>query len=206
MDNNRRSIFGGYGGMDPSLNVPVTLSPGSSAISPYLNFDPSILTPSGADSQFILMEGASERRGRFELAFSQIGGSVIGGAAFGGVNGILSGWKATRSAQLTGAIRRTQMLNYIAKQGAGSAQTLGVIALMYSIFGVILSKSRGADDEINTLVAGTATGLFFKSTSGWRRCLRAGGVGFSIATVYCILTSRDRLKQIYDTIQGGYKY
>lgn len=196
MDNNRGSLFGGYG----SMNVPVTLSPGNSSISPYMNFDPSILTPS-PENQFILLEGANERRGRFELAFSQIGSSVMAGAAFGGANGIVSGWKATSAAQLTGGIRRTQMLNYIAKQGAGSAQTLGVVAVLYSIFGVAVSKARGADDEINTLVAGTATGLLFKSTSGWRRCLRAGGIGLSIATVYCMITSRDRFKQILDTLQ-----
>jgi len=31
------------------------------------------------ESQFIMPEGASQRRGRFELAFSQIGGSVCVG-------------------------------------------------------------------------------------------------------------------------------
>jgi len=31
------------------------------------------------ESQFIMPEGASQRRGRFELAFSQIGGSVCMG-------------------------------------------------------------------------------------------------------------------------------
>ena len=39
-----------------------------------------------------------------------------------------------------------------------------IVALMYSLFGVLLSKTRGAEDELNTLVAGTATGVLFKST------------------------------------------
>jgi len=196
MENNqKRSIFGGYGVMDPSFNIPVTLSPGNSSISPYLNFDPSILTPS-PENQFILLEGANEKRGRFELSFSQIGGSVIAGAGFGGVNGIMSGWTATRSAQLTGAIRRTQMLNYIAKQGAGSAQSLGVIALLYSIFGVAVSKARGADDELNTLVAASATGLLFKSTAGARGCLRGGAIGLGITSAYVLLTSGDRVRMM----------
>lgn len=54
------------------------------------------------------------------------------------------------------------MLNFIGKQGASSAQTLGVIALMYSALGVIISKSRGVDDELNTITAGTLTGLLYK--------------------------------------------
>ena len=36
----------------------------------------------GGDSDFIFPEGASTQRGRFELAFSQIGGSVFVGNAF----------------------------------------------------------------------------------------------------------------------------
>ena len=37
-------------------------------------------------------------------------------------------------------------------------------ALMYSLFGVVLSKARGADDELNTLTAAAATGMLYKST------------------------------------------
>eukprot|EP00918_Siedleckia_nematoides_P071650 GHVU01156477.1.p1 GENE.GHVU01156477.1~~GHVU01156477.1.p1 ORF type:complete len:213 (+),score=6.59 GHVU01156477.1:72-641(+) len=171
---------------DPSANI---------SANPYLNFDPAFLSP-GGDSQFIFPEGASQRRGRLELAFSQIGGSVFVGAAFGGLNGFYSGLKETRAAELTGAVRRTQMLNFIAKQGASSAQTLGVVALMYSVFGVILSKSRGADDELNTVAAGTMTGLLFKSSAGMRNCLRGGAIGFGLSSAYVLATRLDRIKQM----------
>ena len=33
---------------------------------------------------------------------------------------------------------------------------------MYSGIGVIMAKSRGAEDELNTVVAGTSTGLLYK--------------------------------------------
>ena len=56
------------------------------------------------------------------------------------------------------------MLNYVMKQGSATAHTLGVISLMYSGFGVLLSWGRGNDDEFNTLAAATATGLLYKST------------------------------------------
>lgn len=45
------------------------------AFSPYLNYDPRILQKS--QPEFIFPEGASKQRGRFELAFSQIGSSVM---------------------------------------------------------------------------------------------------------------------------------
>jgi len=50
------------------------------------------------------------------------------------------------------------------KQGSATANTLGVLAVMYSGFGVLLSWGRGSDDELNTLTAATATGLLYKST------------------------------------------
>lgn len=52
----------------------VTSNPGLSQLSPYLNFDPAYLQTS--QPEFIALEGASQKRGRFELAFSQIGGKM----------------------------------------------------------------------------------------------------------------------------------
>ena len=41
---------------------------------------PAVFTQN-AESQFIFPEGANQKRGRFELAFSQIGGSILAGTA-----------------------------------------------------------------------------------------------------------------------------
>lgn len=57
-----------------------------------------------------------------------------------------------------------RLLNHIMKQGSSTANTLGALAVMYSGFGVLLQWARGEDDEVNTLLAGTATGLMYKST------------------------------------------
>ena len=72
------------------------------------------------------------------------------------------------------------MINYVMKRGAASANTVGVMAVMYFGFGTLLQKARDTDDELNTLTAGTATGLLYKSSgeqhwvslSGW--CLGLG--------------------------------
>ena len=37
-------------------------------------------------------------------------------------------------------------------------------ALMYSIFGTVIAKTRDVEDELNTLTAATLTGFLFKSS------------------------------------------
>jgi len=123
---------------------------------------------------------------------------VFVGGALGGMNGLVNGFKDVQARQLVGANRRTQMLNFIAKGGASTGQTLGVVSLMYSIFGVILSWGRGVDDELNTVVAGTSTGLLFKSSAGMKQCLRGGGLGLLLSAAYVAATSdklRDMVRQ-----------
>jgi len=67
------------------------------------------------------------------------------GAAIGGVGGFFSGLKSTTMLGQSGALRRTQMINYIMKSGAARANTLGTVAVMYSSFGVIISYLRGKE-------------------------------------------------------------
>lgn len=43
------------------------------------------------------------------------------------------------------------------------------LALLYSVFGVIVEKARGAEDDLNTIVAGTMTGVLYKSPG--RSCI-----------------------------------
>lgn len=81
-----------------------------------------------------------------------------------------------------------RLLNHVVKQGSATANTLGALTVMYSGFGVLLQYARGEDDEINTILAGTATGLMYKSTAGLKRCAIGGGVGFGIAAIYCLYT------------------
>jgi import inner membrane translocase subunit TIM23 len=86
-----------------------------------------------------------------------------------------------------------RLINYVMKQGAGTANTLGVAAVMYSAFGVGLNWIRDTEDEINTLAAATATGLLYKSTSGLKSCMKGGAGGLALALAYCAFTSREKL-------------
>ncbi|CAO1353938.1 unnamed protein product [Diamesa hyperborea] len=159
----------------PSKNSPIINSP-------YLNFDPRY--SSNYTPEFIFPEGASKQRGRFELAFSQIGSSVMIGGGIGGIAGFYNGVRATNLAAQTGKLRRTQLLNHVMKQGSATANTFGTVAVMYSAFGVLLQFARGEDDDINTVLAGGATGLLYKSTAGLKKCLIGGGVGLAISAVW----------------------
>uniref|UniRef100_A0A1B6E9L1 Mitochondrial import inner membrane translocase subunit TIM23 n=1 Tax=Clastoptera arizonana TaxID=38151 RepID=A0A1B6E9L1_9HEMI len=183
--------------MDPppnndKLDFGLPLSPRSNYASPYLNFNPAYL-PS-TQPEYILPEGANKQRGRFELAFSQIGASCMIGAMIGGTGGFYNGLKKTTLAGQTAKLRTTEMINHVMKQGAASANALGVVAVMYSGFGVLLAWARETEDDLNTLTAATATGLLYRCQGGLRAAGIGGAVGLGIASLYCLWNSRDRLQ------------
>lgn len=153
-------------------------------VSPYLNYDSRYLQQ--AQPEFIFPEGANKQRGRFELAFSQIGTSVMIGGGIGGLAGVYNGLKVTKALEQKGKVRRTQLLNHIMKQGSGTANTLGTLTVLYSACGVLLQFFRGEDDHINTVIAGSATGLLYKSTAGLRTCAFGGAIGLGISSLYCL--------------------
>lgn len=57
--------------------------------SPFLT--PGFSLPENISSEFIVPEGVSRNRGRFELAFSQIGTSIMIGSSIGGTIGTYKG-------------------------------------------------------------------------------------------------------------------
>ncbi|KAH8421238.1 hypothetical protein KR009_006598 [Drosophila setifemur] len=164
--------------------TPVINKFSTAPVSPYLNYDSRFLQQ--AQPEFIFPEGANKQRGRFELAFSQIGTSVMIGGGIGGLAGIYNGFKVTTALKQTGKLRRTQLINHIMKQGSGTANTLGTLAVLYSACGVLLQFVRGEDDHVNTVIAGSSTGLLYKSTAGLRRCALGGAIGLSISSLYCL--------------------
>ncbi|KAL1459537.1 hypothetical protein WDU94_011508 [Cyamophila willieti] len=176
--------FGNNKNLSDSTNIHVK--------SPYLDFDSQYL-PKTSQPEFLFPEGTSKQRGRFELAFSQIGGSCILGATIGGAEGFYKGLRSTTLEGQTGKLRRTQLLNHVMKHGSATASTLGTIAVMYSSFGVLLHATRGTDDDFNTLIAATATGMLFRSTGGLKKCGLGGAVGLGIASLYVLWNRRDSL-------------
>lgn len=169
-------------------------NPSRQALNPYLSIDPSILDEG---PQYIFPEGAKRTRGRFEVAFSQIGGMVMSGALVGGATGLLYGLRETRKQQLTGVVRRTQVLNIVMKNGSTYANAAGVAAVMYSAMGVLLEKTRGTDDEINTLISASTAGAFYKCTSGLRKCAMGAAVGLGVGALIAVAKNIPKIKQKY---------
>ncbi|CAF3303003.1 unnamed protein product [Rotaria socialis] len=184
------SLFGNYSSNESMANVPVHSTPGMNSLSPYLNFDPRVLNPGG--SQFILPEGQKEKRGRLELMFFTIGGSVIAGSMIGSVTGLYRGITETRD--LIGSVRTSSIINYVARQGATTSSAMGSIALIYSLIGTGVSWVRGVDDELNTVASGGLTGLLYRSTAGLKGALRGSLYGVAASSVYVMLTSKERLQ------------
>jgi len=161
------------------------------------------------------------------LAFSQIGGSVMVGAGIGGVVGGWNGLKLSSelgtlskdglasALPLSSAARRSHLLNYIIKTGAMTANTFGVISLLYSAIGVGLSFINDKRDEYNTIGAGTLTGLLYrgialpKTRSGvnvlgsklkWqmkiKRSLVGGLMGLTASTLLVLFQNRDQFLKL----------
>ena len=174
---------------------------------------------------FLFFQDGANRhsRGRFELAFSQIGGSVMIGAAIGGLVG---GWNGLKTSSnfgislkdgsqaalpLSATARRSQLLNYIIKTGAMTANTFGVISLLYSAIGVGLSFINENNDDYNTIGAATLTGFLYrglslpKTSSGssvmrsnitWplklKRSVVGGLMGLTASTIFILIVNRDQ--------------
>ncbi|XP_058044713.1 mitochondrial import inner membrane translocase subunit Tim23 isoform X2 [Ahaetulla prasina] len=164
---------------------------GMNPLSPYLNVDPRYLIQD--TDEFILPTGASKTRGRFELAFFTIGGCCITGAAFGALNGLRLGLKETQNMAWSKP-RNVQILNMVTRQGALWANTLGSLALLYSAFGVIVEKTRGAEDDLNTVAAGTMTGMLYKSTGGLRGIARGGVAGLMLTGLYALYNNWEHMR------------
>lgn len=172
-------------------------------------------------------------RGRFECAFSQIGGSVMAGAAIGGIYGGYNGLKltstlnlglvnkaidstasaSTTTQTLSWAVRRSQILNYILKTGALTANTFGLVALVYSAADVGISYYL-ENDDVNSIAAGTVAGIVYRGLSTpevkadgqnskllkvprWQIRLRRGAIGgligLSLSSAFVLVSHRDKI-------------
>ena len=111
---------------------------------------------------------------------------------------------------MQGALRRTQLMNYTLKSGGLVSNAFGTIAVSYSLLHCLLVNGEPAlhscnyniflpiavpaiedNDEAKSIISGTLTGLFFKSTSGLQKCLRGGLVRIIFASfiVLCVCTN-----------------
>lgn len=115
------------------------------------------------------------------------------GAAFGAMNGLRLGLKETQYMSWSKP-RSVQMLNMVTRQGALWANTLGSPALLYGAFGVITEKTRGAEDDLNTIAARTMTGMLYQCPGGRRGVARGGLTGLTLTSLYALYNNREHVK------------
>jgi len=159
--------------------------------SPLLTFDSNILRPAGS-SQFIIPEGQAEHRSKMETAFSKIGGSIIIGGLLGGTSGLFRGMKDS-SVSDSSKVKRTMVINQIAKQGSHASQIAGSLALIFSLCDTILTKARGFDDSFNTIAAATVTGATYSVKNGLKNIPKNGMAGFALSAIYVAITNKDMM-------------
>lgn len=122
--------------------------------SPYLSINPNYLD---SMDQYILPEDAAPVRSRAQMMFSTIGTATVLGAGVGGLESL----RYAGLQWMRGKSERMQFTSALLKNGGRMAQKFGSIAVLYCACSIICEKSRGVEDEINTLVGGAATGGLF---------------------------------------------
>lgn len=123
----------------------------NSVMTPYLNINPHYLDTA---DQYILPEDAAPMRSRAQMMFSTIGSATVIGAGVGGMESLrYSGLQL-----LKGKSARMQFTSAVLKNGGKMAQKFGSMAVLYCACSIICEKSRGVEDEFNTLIGGAAAG------------------------------------------------
>lgn len=90
--------------------------------------------------------------------------------------------------------RNVQILNMLTRQGALWPNTLGSLALLYSAFGVTIEKTRGSEDDLNPVAAGTMTGMLYKCTGGLGGTSCGGLAGLTLTSLYALSNKWEHLK------------
>ncbi|CAF4859521.1 mitochondrial import inner membrane translocase subunit Tim23 [Pieris rapae] len=165
----------------------------SANLSPYLNFDPNYIPKMQPEFLYPDESHMASTARRSNVALPIIGMSFMTGSGLGGMAGLYKGLRATTLAGQIGKVRRTQLINYIMKQGTTTGCTLGILASFYSSIALGVTWIRDQEDTANTFIAATATGVLYKSTAGLRSMGLGAAAGLTLAGLYTLLTDNDNI-------------
>lgn len=182
------SLPGGGGRGAPSLDMarmgrinPATVAP---ALGVYGGAATAGGRPAGLDYVFAEDYKAARKKGAGEQLSYLAGGSYLTGAAVGGAVGLASALR--ESAGKTGKLRVNAVLNATGKRGALLANSMGVLALTFSLSETLLHNVTKDDSVTNYAAAGAMAGAIFKSTRGVRMAgiWAAGGAAVAVGAIY----------------------
>lgn len=157
-----------------------------SFLKPSAFADPSSLHPlAGIDSGTLeylslddtaLSEGHTvvPSRGFFDDLCYGTGITYVTALGLGGAWGVQEGLR--RSEGQPPKLRLNAVLNSVTRRGPFLGNSCGVIAIGYNFINSYIGHLRGKEDAANAILAGTLSGMAFRSTKGVKPMLVAGGV------------------------------
>jgi len=192
----------------------IPLTPQQNLYQPLaLNIDPSMLE----GSKYVYEADETKTRSIHETMFFGIGSSYILGLAVGSVGGVYEHLKASEGASKFTHLRKSLkpgttlqngLFNRVTKRGPFAANSMSVLALLYTASGGILGKVRNKTDVWNDIAGGAMTGFVFKSSAGrkmWAGATVAGAV-FGLSLNMLIGCNSEGLSYIPDTIKDAVGY
>ncbi|CAH1423623.1 unnamed protein product [Lactuca virosa] len=121
-------------------------------------------------------ESIAQRRSWGENLTYYTGISYLSGTVVGAGKGLVKGVKASE-ARDTMKLRVNRILNASGHAVRTIGNRVGVIGLVYAVMESVMVKARDADDIINSVEAGLATGALYKAAAGPRSVPVAGAIG-----------------------------
>lgn len=144
----------------------------------YLTLEDSALTDLPGAHSAIPSRGFSD-----DLCYGT-GITYLSALTLGGAWGLQEGLR--KSVGQPPKLRLNSTLNSITRRGPFLGNSAGVVAITYNCFNSGIGYVRGKHDSANTIVAGTLSGMLFKSTRGLRPMLISGGVVGSLASAWAV--------------------
>lgn len=178
-------------GFDPHQNQGV-----ESFLKPSAFADPSSFHPlAGLDNDTLeylslddtaLSEGHTvvPSRGFFDDLCYGTGITYVTALGVGGAWGVQEGLR--RSEAQPPKLRLNSVLNAVTRRGPFLGNSCAVIAIGYNFINSYIGHLRGKEDAANAILAGTLSGMAFRSTKGVKPMLIAGGVVGSAAAGWAV--------------------
>ncbi|KAK3996096.1 mitochondrial import inner membrane translocase subunit tim23 [Cladorrhinum sp. PSN332] len=145
----------------------------------YLNLEDSALSTTPGSQSVLPSRGFTD-----DLCYGT-GITYLAGLSLGGAWGLQEGLR--KSADQPPKLKLNTVLNSVTRRGPFLGNSAGVVAIVYNCINSYIGYLRGKHDAANTILAGSLSGMLFKSTRGVRPMLISGGLVGSVAGVWAVV-------------------
>ena len=150
----------------------------------YLSLDDSALSDLPGGRSILPSRGWSD-----DLCYGT-GVTYLSALSVGGTWGLIEGLNRLPPSAPP-KLRLNSALNAITRRGPFLGNSAGVIALMYNGINSTIGYYRGRHDSLNSIAAGSISGMIFKCTRGLRPMLISGTIVGSVAGGWAVSRSHN---------------